>query len=220
MLAGVNCTGLVQIENDAPSNEHSNCFIPTPLPSLPPVSLPENANVAELDDVLPPVVMKLPLPSVAVLIVIRGAKVSTVHVKDAGVRSLFPALSSDKTVKVWVPSFSKSENMNGLVQGTYLELSILHSKWLIPAPLSSLPPVSLPENLNDMEVELELVPLATMVLLPSIAVLINVVGDRVSTFQVNDAGNGLVFPTLSWDLTLNVWVPSFIKLEKVNGLVQ
>src|SRR5437867_5412150 len=100
------------------------------------------------------------------------------------------------TVKVWVPSFNKSENMNGLVQGTYLELSILHSKWLIPAPLPSLPPVSLPENSNDMELELVLVPLATLVLLPSIAALIDAVGDRVSTFQVNDAGNELLFPTL------------------------
>jgi hypothetical protein len=71
-----------------------------------------------------------------------------------------------------------------------------------------------------MELELELVPLATMALLPSIAAVIDVVGDTVSTFQVNDAGDGLIFPTLSWALTLNVWVPSFNKSENVNGLVQ
>src|SRR5678816_2249361 len=122
------------------------------------------------------------------------------------------------TVNVCVPSFNKLENTNGLEQRTYLELSMLHSKWLIPAPLTSLPPVSLPENSNDMELELVLVPLATMVLLPSVAALIDVVGDRVSTFQVNDAGDELIFPTLSCALTLNVWVPSFNKLENMNGL--
>src|SRR4030095_10168724 len=105
-----------------------NSFIPTPLPSLPPVSLPVNEIVAELDDVLPSLDSKFPLPSVAVLIEIRGEDVSTVHVKEAGVESLFPALSSDITVKVCIPSFNKLGNTNGLVHATYLELSILHSK--------------------------------------------------------------------------------------------
>ena len=94
--------------------------------------------------------------------------------------------------------------MKGLVQATYRELSILHSKWLIPTPESSLPPVSSPENSKDIESELVMVPLSRIVLFPSTALLIVVVGATVSTVQVNEAGEKLIFPTWSTALTLSV----------------
>jgi len=67
-FAEVNCTGLLQIVKDAPSNEHLNSFIPVPLPSLPPVSLPVNEIVTEFYDVLPSLDSKFLFPSVAVFI--------------------------------------------------------------------------------------------------------------------------------------------------------
>jgi hypothetical protein len=81
---------------------------------------------------------------------------------------------------------------------------MLHSKWLIPTPESSLPPVSFPENSKVIESEFVLVPLSNMVLFPSIAAVIVVVGATVSTVQVSDAGEKLTFPTRSTALTLNV----------------
>jgi hypothetical protein len=55
-----------------------------------------------------------------------------------------------------------------------------------------------------MELELELVPLSMMISLPSVAALIVVVGDSVSTAHLNDAGEKLIFPTASTALTVNV----------------
>ena len=66
----------------------------------PPVSLPENANVIEVDLVLPPLAMELLLPSVAESILVVGAAVSTVQLSEAGDGSLFPTLSSDNTLNV------------------------------------------------------------------------------------------------------------------------
>jgi hypothetical protein len=103
--------------------------MPTPLPSLPPVSLAENAKVIELEDVLSPVLRAVPLPLIAETRVVLGGPVSTVHVNDAGDGSLFVELSSDKTLNVWVPSPKLTEvNWMGLVHMVKLELSILHSK--------------------------------------------------------------------------------------------
>ncbi len=90
----------MHIEKEEPSNEHSNCFIPTPLSSSPPVSLPENNIVIEFDEVFPPGNMMFPLPSITLSIESRGSKVSTIHVNVAGLESLFLALSTDKTVNV------------------------------------------------------------------------------------------------------------------------
>src|SRR5678810_1192014 len=141
--------------------------MPTPLPSLPPVSLAENAKVIELEDVLSPVLRAVPLPLIAETRVVLGGTVSTVHVNDEGDGSLFVELSSDKTLNVWVPSPKLTEvNWMGLVHMVKLGLSILHSKLLIPTP------VSLPENLNAIELDLVLLPLVIALLLPSIAVLI------------------------------------------------
>ena len=90
---------------------------------------------------------------------------------------------------------------------------------MIPTPLSPSPPVSLAENSNDIELELVLVPLAITFLFPSVADSRVVLGEIVSMVQVNDAGKRLMFPTLSIDLTLNVWVPSFKIFRNTNGLV-
>jgi hypothetical protein len=90
----VNCTGLVQALNDEPSSEHSRWSIPTP------VSLPENSKVRALDLVLLLLVIVLLLPSMAELIMVVGAMVSTFQLNDAGEGSLFVELSTDKTSKV------------------------------------------------------------------------------------------------------------------------
>jgi hypothetical protein len=152
---------------------------------------------------------------------VLGAVVSTVHVKEAGDVSLFLELSTDNTLKVWVPSFNKLRNVNGLVQVTNFELSILHSKWFIPTPLPSSPPVSLAENAKVIELDDVLPPACTEVLFPSIAESTVVEGDTVSIVHVNVAGDGSLLVELSSDNTLNVWVPSS-KLTEVNwiGLIQ
>jgi hypothetical protein len=166
---------------------------------LPPVSLAENAKVIELEDVLSPVLRAVPLPLIAETKVVLGGTVSTVHINEAGDGSLFVELSSDKTLNVWVPSPKLTEvNWMGLVHMVKLGLSILHSKLLIPTP------VSLPENLNTIELDLVLLPLVIALLLPSIAVLIVVVGGTVSMPQLNDAGVRFMFPTLSSALILKI----------------
>src|SRR3546814_9575671 len=51
---------------------HSKWFIPTPLPSSPPVSLAENAKVIELDDELPSACTEVLFPSIAETTVVEG----------------------------------------------------------------------------------------------------------------------------------------------------
>ena len=66
------------------------------------------------------------------------------------------------------------------------------------------PPVSFPENATVIEVDFVVAPLVMAFLLPSVAESILVVGAVVSTFQLNDAGDGSLFPTLSCALTCSV----------------
>src|SRR6476646_8476678 len=188
--------------------------MPTPLPLMPPLSSPENVITAEFEEELPPLTMELLLPSVAESILVDGATVSTVQLREAGEGSLFATLSSDNTLKVWIPSLNDLEYVKGLVHVTNSDLSMLQPKWSIPTP-----PVSLPENANVIEVDLVLPSLVTLLLLPSVAESILVFGAAVSTVQLNDAGDGSLFATLSSDNTLNVWIPSFNDLEYVKGLV-
>jgi hypothetical protein len=61
------------------------------------------------------------------------------------------------------------------------------------------PPVSLPENLIVIDADLVLPSLVTVLLLPSVAESTLVVGDAVSTVQLNEAGDEPLFPTLSSD---------------------
>src|SRR6476619_2925634 len=177
--------------------------MPTPLPLLPPLSSPENIIIAEFEEELPPLTMELLLPSVAESILVDGATVSTVQLREAGEGSLFPTLSSDNTLKVWTPSFNDCGSLYGLVHVTNSDLSMLQPKWAIPTP-----PVSLPENANVVEVDLVLDPLVMAFLLPSVAESILVVGAVVSTFQLSEAGDGSLFPILSWALICTVWAPS------------
>ena len=138
------------------------------------------------------------MPSIAETIVVEGEILSTVHVNVTGVGSLFVELSSDNTLNVCVPSPKFTEvNWIGLIQIVKLELSKLHSKW-------STPPVSVPENVNVIDVDLVVPSFVTALLLPSTDEFIEVAGGVVSTVHVNVEGEGLVFPTVSWALTLRI----------------
>jgi hypothetical protein len=64
--------------------------------------------------------------------------------------------------------------------------------------------VSVPENVNVIDVDLIVPPLVMALLLPSVAEFIEVAGGVVSTVHVNDDGDGLIFPTLSWALTSRI----------------
>src|SRR4029078_7117693 len=137
---------------------------------------------------------------VAESILVDGVTVATVQLSKAGVGSLFPTLSSDIMLKVWIPSLNDCGILYGLVQVTNSDLSTLQLKWSTPTP----PLVSLPENVNAIDVDLVLPLLAMALLLPSVAESILVLGAAVSIVQLNDAGDGSLFPTLSSDITLNV----------------
>ena len=93
--------------NAPPSNEHSNGVVGC-RPEPPALSAPENVNLIELNDIvlLPPVMAITPAPlgTVALFIVVVGSPVSTVHVNDAGVESLFPTASTALTSNVCSPS--------------------------------------------------------------------------------------------------------------------
>jgi hypothetical protein len=205
-------TGLLQTANDAPSSEHSRWFTPVPL------SVPEKAMVMDVDVVLPPVVAVFLLPSMAEVIDVVGGAVSMVQLNDEGVGSIFLTLSEAFISIIWTPSFNALSS-SGALQVENDAPSSEHSKWLIPTPLPSLPPVSIPEKVIIAELEDELPPVTMELLFPSLKESIVVVGGTVSTVQLNEAGDVPLFPTLSSDNTLNVWLPSFIELGNVKGLV-
>src|SRR4249920_1836272 len=99
-------------------------------------------------------------------------------------------------------------NCTGLVQGLKFEPSMLQSNFVttnsLPALPSALPPVSLPTTVNVTLLDFVLLPLAIVLSLPSTTEVTVVVGGTVSIFQLNDTGVGLMFPTLSSDITSNV----------------
>ena len=72
------------------------------------------------------------------------------------------------------------------------ESSRLHSNSRIPKPS-----VSLPVNVNVIELNLLLLPFVKELSVPTMTLLIVVVGEIVSTVQPNDAGESSVFPTPS-----------------------
>jgi len=196
-VSELSLTGLVQVVKLELSILHSNCFIPTPLSSLPPVSLAENSKATEFEDVLLPGIIDLLLPSVAENIDVDGDLVSMVQLNDEAAEALFPTLSSDNILSVCMPSV-RLLDWTGLVQVLMLELSILHSKLLIPTP------ASLPVNVAVIEVDFVLPSFISVLLLLSMTVLIVVVGGIVSTVQLNNAGVVLILPTLSCAMTMNV----------------
>src|SRR5438093_7799999 len=163
MLVGVNCTGLVHVVKLEPSMLQSYFLIPNPLPSLPSVSLPTNANVIALNLVLLPLAIELSLPSTALVIVVVGGTLSIFQLNDTGVGLMLPALSSDFTSNIWPPSL-RFLSWSGLVQEAKSKLSVLHLNCFIPTPLPSLPPVSIAENANIIESEAVLPPLLTSLL--------------------------------------------------------
>ena len=75
------------------------------------MSFPENAKVIAVDVVLPPFGTVFLLPSITEVIELDGAAVSTVQLSDAGVGSLFPTLSSEYILKVWIPSFNDCDSL-------------------------------------------------------------------------------------------------------------
>src|SRR5918995_6339242 len=93
-------TGLVHVENDERSTEHSNRLIPTSSASSILLSVPEKVNAILVDSVLEPSVKVLLLSSFAESIIVSGGTVSTVHVKDAGDGSLLSELSNDTTSRI------------------------------------------------------------------------------------------------------------------------
>src|SRR6185436_13260887 len=155
----VMCLGEEQLaeENAAPSSEHSNGVVGcSPL-----LSAPENVNLIELNDVLLPPVMAVPptpLGTVALFIVVVGSPVSTVHVNDAGVESLFPTASTALTWNVCSPSerpvMSIGEEHPVVVNAPP---SSEHSNGVVgcsPEP----PALSAPENVNLIELNDVLLP--------------------------------------------------------------
>ena len=189
----------------APSSEHSNGVVGCS-PEPPALSAPENVNLIELNDVcLPPVmaVPPAPLGTVALFIVVVGSPVSTVHVNDAGVESLFPTASTALTSNVCSPSerpvMSIGEEHPVAVNAPP---SSEHSNGVVgcsPEP----PALSAPENVNLIELNDVLLPPVMAVPpapLRNVALFIVVVGSPVSTVHVNDAGVESLFPTASTDL--------------------
>src|SRR4029079_7683151 len=163
-------------------------FTPTP-----PVSLPENSKIAELDLVLLLLVIVKLFPSTAALIFVAGGNVSTIQRNVSGVRSLFPTLSLENTLKSCGPSVMiVLLYCTGLVHAVKFELSRLHSNPRIPKP-----PVSLPVKVNVIELNLLLLPFVREISSPTTALFIDVSVATVSIVHLNDSGDGLMFPTLS-----------------------
>ena len=75
--------------NGAPSSEHSKRLSPEP------VSVPENENVMDVDEVFPFAATAFLFPSMTELKEVFGGTVSIVQINDAGDASSFPTLSED-----------------------------------------------------------------------------------------------------------------------------
>ena len=81
--------GLSHVANGAPSSEHSKRLSPEP------VSVPEKANVMDVDEVFPSAATAFLFPSMTELKEVFGGTVSIVQINDAGDASSFPTLSED-----------------------------------------------------------------------------------------------------------------------------
>src|SRR5262249_25472540 len=101
-------TGLVHAAKAPPSRRHWN----------EPASVALNAKVA-LDELV--------APAGPDVIVVSGATVSTLQVRDAGVESMLPAASIARTSKVCVPC-AKPDRFAGLVHAAKAAPSSRHSK--------------------------------------------------------------------------------------------
>ena len=122
-------------------------------------------------------------------IVVSGAAVSTVKLRDAGVASTFPAASVARTSKVCAPSASDAV-VSGVEHEPHAPPSTRHSK---------LEPGWSAENAN--------VGVASFVG-PDGPLSIVVSGAAVSTVKLRDAGVGSTLPAGSVARTSKVWAPS------------
>jgi hypothetical protein len=123
------------------------------------------------------------------VIVVLGGPVSTVHVRAAGVGSVFPTASVARTCTVWLPS-ARPVYVLGLVQAANAPASSLHWNVL----------------LASVEVNEKLALVAFVGLTgPSVIV---VSGAVASTVHVKLAGVASVLPAGSVARTSNVWEPS------------
>jgi hypothetical protein len=122
------------------------------------------------------------------VIVVSGAVVSTVQLRDAGEASTLPALSTAATVKVCVPSASPES-----VTEPGLQLSDAPSSvhWNVPAS------VDVYANVAPVEV-----------VVPDGPELIVVSGAVRSIVHVFEAGVASTFPAASMARTWNVWLPA------------
>ena len=84
--------------------------------------------------------------------------------------------------------------MTGLAHMANGAPSIEHSKWSTPEPLSD------PENAKLIVVDEVLPPAVTVFLFPSMAEVIEVLGSTVSIVHINEAGDGSLLSTLSFEL--------------------
>jgi hypothetical protein len=183
--------GESQVENGAPSKEHSKWSKPTP------ISVPEKVNLMDVDVELPPLFTVSLLPSIAEFIVVSGGVASTFHLNDTGDVPWFPTLSTALTSNVWAP-LPRLSNWAGLVQAANDAPSREHSISFTPTP------VSVPEKVKVIDVDGVPPSADILFLLPSVAEVIFIVGATVSTAQAYSAGDGSSCPELSAALTLNV----------------
>jgi hypothetical protein len=189
-LRETNSRGVAHVTKLELSMLHSNLSIPTPLFSLPPLSVAENSKTTAFEEVLPPFLMDEPFASDMEINEVRGGMVSTVQLNDASEMSLFPTLSRALVSMECIPSVRLSIR-SGLSHVTNFDLSKLHSKWLRPTPLS------VPENSNQAVVDEELPPVIIEDRLPFVTLFIEVSGATVSTVQLKEAGEVSIFPTPS-----------------------
>ncbi len=154
-----------------PSRRHSK---------LEPVSLEENANVAEF-------VVIVPVGPES--IVVFGAAVSTVKVREAGVGSTLPAVSRARTSNVCAPC-ARFVYACGDVHGANAALSRRHS---------NVEPGLVEVNANDGD---------ALLVAPVGPLVIAVSGNEVSTVNVREAGVASTLPAASVARTRNVYVPS------------
>jgi hypothetical protein len=133
-------------------------------------------------------------------IVVCGAAVSTVKLREAGVASTLPAVSVARMSNVWAPSAS-AESVRGDVQAVHAPPSTRHSN-VEPASVAVKP------KLGDA---VAVTPLGPDVIVVSGAVA--------STVNEREAGVASTLPATSVALTSNVWPPS-VSVAAVNGEVQ
>jgi hypothetical protein len=173
--------GDVQAEYAAPSREHSDV----------PASLDVNSKLAAVAVVV---------PDGPAVIVVSGAIVSTVQVRVAGVGSMFPAGSFERTSKVWRPSASP-EYAAGETHTANAAPSSAHSKT---------DPASSDENAKVAESRFTVPegPEPSVVSGGSVSAGGGGGGSGSAIVHVRAAGEVSVFPTASVARTSKVWLPA------------